>query len=166
MSAAAGREAIVKACWRRERIGPENGHRPARRKILNRAPYASRKKSFPTNPYFDYYGYMDSVKAIEALGSLAQNTRLDVFKLLVRHEPAGMPAGEIAKRLDVPPNTMSSHLSILSRADLVTSKRQSRLIIYRANLATMNALMAFMLENCCSGEDCAPIANQLERLCQ
>lgn len=109
---------------------------------------------------------MDSIKAIEALGALAQNTRLDVFKLLVRHEPAGLPAGEVAKKLDVPQNTMSSHLSILSRAGLVSSRRDSRLIIYRANLATMNALMAFMLENCCSGEDCAPITNQLERLCQ
>ncbi len=108
---------------------------------------------------------MDSIKAIEALGALAQNTRLDVFRLLVRHEPAGLAAGEIARRLDVPQNTMSSHLSILSRADLVSSRRESRLIIYRANLATMNALIAFLLENCCSGEDCAPITNPLERLC-
>ncbi|MEH6662306.1 MAG: metalloregulator ArsR/SmtB family transcription factor [Parasphingorhabdus sp.] len=109
---------------------------------------------------------MDSIKAIEALGALAQNTRLDVFRLLVRHEPTGLPAGEIAKRLDVPQNTMSSHLSILSRAGLVSSKRDSRLIIYRANLAAMNGLIAFLLENCCSGDDCAPITNQLERLCQ
>lgn len=109
---------------------------------------------------------MDSIKAIETLGALAQTTRLDVFKLLVRHEPTGLPAGQIAKQLDVPPNTMSSHLSILCRANLLSSKRESRLIIYRANLATMNAVMAFMLENCCSGDDCAPIANQLERLCQ
>ncbi|MDF1685739.1 MAG: metalloregulator ArsR/SmtB family transcription factor [Parvibaculaceae bacterium] len=109
---------------------------------------------------------MDKLKAIEALGALAQNTRLDVFKLLVQHEPSGLPAGEIAKQLEVPQNTMSSHLSILARADLVSSKRESRLIIYRANLSAMNALMAFLLENCCSGEDCAPITNQLERLCQ
>lgn len=109
---------------------------------------------------------MDSIKTIEALGALAQNTRLDVFKLLVRHEPTGLPAGKIAKKLNVPQNTMSSHLSILSRADLVSSTRESRLIIYRVNLSTMNELMAFMLENCCSGEDCAPITNQLERLCQ
>lgn len=109
---------------------------------------------------------MDSIKAIEALGALAQNTRLDVFKLLVRHEPMGLPAGEVAKQLDVPQNTMSSHLSILARSDLVSSRRESRLIIYRANLATMNALMAFMLEHCCSGDDCAPISNELERLCQ
>jgi ArsR family transcriptional regulator len=108
---------------------------------------------------------MDSIKAIEALGALAQNTRLDVFRLLVRHEPAGLAAGEIARRLDVPQNTMSSHLSILSRAGLVSSKRDSRLIIYRANLAAMKGLIAFLLENCCSGDDCAPLANQLERLC-
>lgn len=109
---------------------------------------------------------MDSIKAIEALGALAQNTRLDVFKLLVRHEPAGLPAGEIAKRLQVPQNTMSSHLSILSRAGLVSSRRDSRLIIYRARLAEMNALIAFLLENCCSGDECTPLANQLERLCK
>lgn len=109
---------------------------------------------------------MDSNKAIEALGALAQNTRLDVFRLLVRHEPTGLPAGEIAKRLDVPQNTMSSHLSILSRTDLVSSKRDSRLIIYRANLAAMNGLIAFLLENCCSGDDCTPLTNQIERLSQ
>ena len=108
---------------------------------------------------------MDSTKAIEALGALAQNTRLDVFRLLVRHEPAGLPAGEIAQRLDVPQNTMSSHLSILSRAGLVSSRRDSRRIIYRADLAMMNALIAYLLENCCSGDDCAPLAKQLERLC-
>ena len=99
---------------------------------------------------------MDSIKAIEALSALAQNTRLDVFKLLVRHEPSGLPAGKIAKQLNVPQNTMSSHLSILARSDLVSSKRESRLIIYRANISTMNALMAFMVENCCAGEDCTP----------
>ena len=108
---------------------------------------------------------MDSTKAIEALGALAQNTRLDVFRLLVRHEPAGLPAGAIAQRLAVPQNTMSSHLSILSRAGLVSSRRDSRRIIYRADLAMMNALIAYLLENCCSGDDCAPLAKQLERLC-
>ena len=108
---------------------------------------------------------MEMITAIDALGALAQNTRLEVFRLLVRHEPAGLPAGEIARRLDVPQNTMSSHLSILARAGLVSSTRDSRLIIYRANLAAMNALVAFLLENCCSGDDCAPLSNQLERLC-
>jgi len=109
---------------------------------------------------------MDTIEATAALGALAQTTRLEVFKLLVRHEPAGLPAGEVARKLDVPQNTMSSHLSVLSRANLVSSRRDSRLIIYRANLDAMNALMAFMLENCCSGDDCAPITNQLERICQ
>lgn len=108
---------------------------------------------------------MDANKATEALGALAQTTRLEVFKLLVRHEPAGLPAGEVARKLDVPQNTMSSHLAILSRAGLVSSRRDSRLIIYRANLDAMNALMAFLLENCCSGDDCAPITDQLERIC-
>ena len=109
---------------------------------------------------------MDSDKAIDALGALAQHTRLDVFRLLIRHEPGGLPAGEVAKTLGVPQNTMSSHLAILARAGLVCSRRDSRLIIYRAELATMNALVGFLLENCCSGDDCAPIATEMESLCR
>ena len=109
---------------------------------------------------------MDTEKALSALGALAQNTRLDVFRLLIRNEPTGLPAGEIARQLNIPQNTMSSHLSIMARSGLVSTKRESRLIIYRANLTSMNALMAFLFENCCSGEDCAPISGQFERICE
>ena len=81
--------------------------------------------------------------AILALSALAQETRLDVFRLLVKHEPGGLPAGDIAKELAVPHNTLSSHLSILARADLVSSERRSRSIVYRANLATLNPSPCF-----------------------
>ncbi len=101
---------------------------------------------------------MDSDAAIQALSALAQGTRLDVFRLLVRHEPGGLPAGEIARRLGVPHNTLSSHLGLLSRAGLVQSARHSRSIIYRADLAAIGRLVAFLLENCCGGasQACPP----------
>lgn len=87
-----------------------------------------------------------------AFAALAQPTRLDVFRLLVRHEPTGLPAGDVAKALAVPHNTMSSHLAILSRAGLVTSERQSRSIVYRAHLPALEALTVFLLRDCCSGK--------------
>jgi len=95
---------------------------------------------------------MEADSAILALGALAQSTRLEVFRLLVRHEPEGLPAGEIARRLDVPQNTMSTHLAILARAELVTSERRSRMIIYRSDLGAMSRLVGYLLENCCAGD--------------
>src|SRR3546814_9676581 len=77
---------------------------------------------------------METESAITALSALAQATRLETFRLLVRHEPEGLAAGDIARSLDVPPNTMSAHLAILARAGLVRSERHSRSIIYRAAL--------------------------------
>ena len=94
---------------------------------------------------------MDNDSAIAALGALAQGTRLDVFRLLVQHEPVGVAAGEIARRLDVPQNTMSAHLGILARARLVRSERQSRSIIYRANFDHYADLMRFLLVDCTEG---------------
>ena len=79
-----------------------------------------------------------------ALAALAQSTRLDVFRLLVKHEPDGLAAGEIAKALAVPQNTMSAHLAVLSRAGLVTARRISRSIVYRADLARFQAVMSFL----------------------
>ena len=103
---------------------------------------------------------MESEQAILAFAALAQSTRLGVFRLLVKHEPGGLAAGDIAKAIAVPQNTMSAHLAILARAGLVMSERQSRSIIYRANLATFQDLTSFMVEDCCGGraELCAPIA--------
>jgi ArsR family transcriptional regulator len=105
---------------------------------------------------------MDNEAAIRALSALAQNTRLDVFRLLVTHEPKGLPAGEIARQLGVPHNTMSAHLGLLNRAGLIESARHSRSIIYRADLSAIRRLVAFLLENCCGDEtQCEPSAADL-----
>ena len=111
--------------------------------------------------------YMESEQVILALAALAQSTRLDVFRLLVKHEPDGLAAGDIARALAVPQNTMSSHLSILSRAGLVTAQRFSRSIVYRADLGAFQAVMLFMLKDCCDGrpEVCAPLIEDLTPCC-
>ncbi len=111
---------------------------------------------------------MDKEQVILALAALAQSTRLDVFRLLVSHEPLGLAAGEVARRLTVPHNTMSSHLAILMRAGLVQSKRQSRSIIYRANLDALRDVATFLLKDCCGGrpEVCAPLIADLALCCQ
>jgi len=103
---------------------------------------------------------MESEQAIIALAALAQSTRLSVFRLLVKHEPEGLAAGDIADVLAVPQNTMSAHLAVLARAGLVMSERKSRSIIYRANLVTVQHLTSFMVEDCCGGRAdlCAPVA--------
>jgi len=110
---------------------------------------------------------MESENAILALAALAQPTRLDVFRLLVQHEPEGLAAGDIAKMLAVPQNTMSSHLSILSRAGLVSAQRFSRSIVYRADLTRLQAVVLFMLKDCCDGrpEICAPLVESLTPCC-
>jgi DNA-binding transcriptional ArsR family regulator len=85
---------------------------------------------------------------------------MGVFKLLVKYEPEGLAAGDIARLLAVPQNTMSAHLAVLARAGLVMSERKSRSIIYRANLAAFQSLTSFMVEDCCGGRGdlCAPAA--------
>ena len=105
--------------------------------------------------------------AVENLSALAQPTRLEVFRMLVRHEPQGLAAGEIAKRLDVPHNTMSSHLAILSRAGLISAERQSRSMIYRVELSALRQLVLFLLRDCCNGkpELCAPLIEDLSSCC-
>ena len=110
---------------------------------------------------------MESEQAILALAALAQSTRLDVFRLLAKHEPEGLAAGDIAKALAVPQNTMSSHLAILSRAGLVSAQRFSRSIVYRAELAQFQAVVLFMLKDCCDGrpEICAPVIEGLTPCC-
>ena len=94
---------------------------------------------------------MDNDSAISALNALAQSTRLNTFRLLVRHEPNGLAAGDIARQLDVPQNTMSAHLGILARAGIVRSERRSRSIIYRADLDGLRALTLFLVKDCCAG---------------
>jgi ArsR family transcriptional regulator len=94
---------------------------------------------------------MESEQAILALAALAQSTRLAVFRLLVKHEPEGLAAGDIARAVAVPQNTMSAHLALLARAGLVMGERKSRSIIYRANLVAFQDLTSFMVEDCCGG---------------
>ncbi|TCA03819.1 ArsR/SmtB family transcription factor [Rhizobium leguminosarum] len=110
---------------------------------------------------------MDSSKAILALAALAQNTRLDTFRLLVKHEPDGLPVGELATLIDVPQNTMSAHLKTLSQAGLISGERHSRSIIYRANLDAFRDLTLFLLKDCCGGstELCAPLIAELTPCC-
>ncbi|MFZ5700766.1 MAG: ArsR/SmtB family transcription factor [Pseudomonadota bacterium] len=106
---------------------------------------------------------MDQIEALAALGALSQQTRLEAFRLLVRHEPGGLAAGEIAGALDVPSNTLSTHLAILARAGLVTSERQSRMIRYHASLVRLREMMLFLARDCCAGrpELCEPLAAEL-----
>lgn len=110
---------------------------------------------------------MESQTVILALAALAQSTRLEVFRLLVAHEPEGMAAGDIARWLAVPANTMSAHLSVLTRAGLVLSERRSRSIIYRADLDRFRAVATFLLKDCCGGRPdvCAPLIADLTPCC-
>ena len=114
-----------------------------------------------------YRGYMEAEDTILALAALAQPTRLEAFRLLVGHEPKGLAAGDIAKALAVPQNTMSSHLAVLSRAGLISAERFSRSIIYRAELSHLRSVMLFMLRDCCEGrpEICAPLIEDLAPCC-
>lgn len=106
---------------------------------------------------------MHTDEAIDALGALSQKTRLDAYRLLVKHEPGGLPAGDIARALDVAANTLSTHLAVLARAGLVLSERQSRTIRYRADLARLRDLMLFLARDCCGGNAdlCGPLAAEL-----
>ena len=108
-------------------------------------------------------GYMDNIETIAALAALAQSTRLDTFRLLVNREPDGVPAGELARLVEVPQNTMSAHLAVLAHAGLVKGERQSRSIIYRANLARFHEVALFLLKDCCGGrlDICAPLVADL-----
>ena len=110
---------------------------------------------------------MDTNCATEGLAALSHATRLETFRLLVKHEPDGLPAGEIAKTIGVPQNTMSGHLAVLTRAGLALSERQSRSIIYRADLNGLRELMLFLVRDCCGGraELCAPLIAELTAPC-
>ena len=96
-------------------------------------------------------------EALDALGALAQESRLVVFRTLVQRGPEGLAAGVLAGRLGIPPATLSFHLGQLGQAGLVTSRREGRSIIYAADYPGMQRLMGFLYENCCQGGDCAPV---------
>ena len=105
---------------------------------------------------------------IAALSALAQETRLDVFRLLVQKGPEGLPAGEIGARLGQPSPTMSFHLNQLRFAGLVSSRRESRSIIYSANFKAMTDLLGYLTENCCGGrpELCRPAVETAGNACR
>jgi DNA-binding transcriptional ArsR family regulator len=101
---------------------------------------------------------IDSAAVVSALGALAQEHRLAVFRLLVQAGDEGMPAGAIADALSLPNSSLSFHLAQLNRAGLVSQERQGRSLIYSADYAAMNALLGYLTENCCAGASCAPDA--------
>jgi DNA-binding transcriptional ArsR family regulator len=99
---------------------------------------------------------MDTKTAVRSLAALAQDSRLDVFRLLVQAGPAGLAAGEIADRLGIPASTLSFHVKALAQAGLVESRQQGRYVFYSASYPAMNGLIAFLGENCCGGRTCVP----------
>jgi ArsR family transcriptional regulator len=98
---------------------------------------------------------MEKINAIAALGALAQESRLDIFRLLVQAGPEGLPAGQIGERLGLPAATLSFHLSQLKHAGLALCRREGRSLIYAASYGTMNLLLGFLTENCCQGNPAA-----------
>jgi len=108
---------------------------------------------------------MEMKTAVTALSALAHQSRLAVFRMLVQVGREGIPAGEIARRLDIPPNTLSSNLTILSNAGLIDSRREGRSVIYSARYETMAALLEYLMEDCCGGspEICASLADVVMR---
>lgn len=110
---------------------------------------------------------MESNQAIDVFAALSQSTRLDAFRLIMQHEPDGLPAGEVARLLDVPQNTMSSHLAILTRAGLIESERQSRSIVYRAVIDRVREIATFLVQDCCGGrpELCEPLIAEITPCC-
>jgi DNA-binding transcriptional ArsR family regulator len=101
---------------------------------------------------------MEKTDAVTALAALAQDNRLDVFRLLVQAGPAGLPAGAVAETLGLAPNTLTFHFDRLRMAGLVNVRREGRSMIYAAQFDTMDALLGFLTENCCGGVSCAPAA--------
>ncbi len=102
---------------------------------------------------------MEKAQAVTALAALAQDSRLDVFRLLVQAGPDGLPAGQVAASLGLAPNTLTFHFDRLRQAGLVTVRRDGRSMIYAARFDTMNAVIGFLTENCCGGSaDCDPAA--------
>ncbi|TDF63846.1 helix-turn-helix transcriptional regulator [Cupriavidus sp. L7L] len=101
---------------------------------------------------------METDHALEALAALAHSIRLSVFRLLVQAGPAGLPAGRIAELMAMPASSLSFHLKELHRAKLLSSRQDGRSIIYMAHFETMNRLLGYLTENCCSGNPCSPVS--------
>ena len=101
---------------------------------------------------------MEAKQAIDALGALAQESRLKIYRLLVEAGPEGIAAGSIGEKLGLPPATLSFHLAGLSRAGLARGRQEGRFVIYSADFQNMNAHVGYLTENCCGGQACAPSA--------
>lgn len=110
---------------------------------------------------------MDSKSALAQLSALAQENRLALFRLLIKAGPEGLPAGEIAAALGVPPNTLSAQLTLLANAGLIAGTRQGRSIIYTARYDAISGLIVFLMEDCCQGrsEVCAPVLEAAQTRC-
>lgn len=110
---------------------------------------------------------MEIKPAVASLSALAHEGRLSIFRLLVQAGAPGLAAGEVARRLDILPNTLSASLNVLSHADLIAARREGRSIIYTANYSSMRELLAFLMEDCCGGmpEICAPLAEIVNNCC-
>ncbi len=102
---------------------------------------------------------MEIKPAINALSALAQDSRLAIYRLLVQAGPGGIPAGKISEATGIAPSSLSFHLKELDHANLVTSRNESRFVIYSANYATMNDLITFLTENCCGGNPCVSVCS-------
>jgi DNA-binding transcriptional ArsR family regulator len=103
---------------------------------------------------------MEMKQAVQSLGALAQESRLSIFRLLVQAGPAGMAAGSIGEKLDLPPATLSFHLAGLARAGLAQSRQEGRFVIYSADFEGMGHLLAYLTEDCCGGKACVPVPIQ------
>ena len=102
---------------------------------------------------------METLEIVKALGAIAHESRLTVFRLLVQAGSAGLAAGKLAELTGLPPSSLSFHLKELVLADMASSRQEGRFIIYSARYETMNTVLAYLTENCCSGSPCDPAAD-------
>lgn len=110
---------------------------------------------------------MDTIDALDVFAALSQATRLEAFRLVVASEPDGLPAGEVARRVGVPQNTMSTHLAVLTRAGLIEAERQSRSVVYRPVIGRVREIASFLVQDCCGGrpELCEPLVADFTPCC-
>lgn len=100
---------------------------------------------------------METLEITKALGAIAHESRLEVFRLLVQAGPVGLPAGKLAELTGLAPSSLSFHLKELVMADMASSRQEGRFVIYSARYETMNAVLSYLTENCCGGNPCAPV---------
>ena len=101
---------------------------------------------------------MENISIVTALSAIAQESRLNIFRILVQAGPAGMAAGKISTASGIAPSSLSFHLKELAHAQMVIAKQEGRFVYYSANFATMNTVIAYLTENCCGGNPCSPVS--------